>query len=569
MIPARLRIVMMISMMMFFCKILPKKYKSGCNLLNEKAKNRYLTNMKGKAQIHRALQSGTTKSNFDKLVSVITALKTDEIKTARNYISFGHHDKFKGAPAMLFDLLIENKDISYETAILRLGNISRTAFDTVVIRLKEKLNYCLVSEFNTMRENGYSLRYQAFFQCKDFTKMIHVLMRRGATQEAYSKILSVIDLSEKYEWYDSLIEANYLLLEYYSLVSEYGTIEEIENKIPFYEYCRKAIIKSKLLYDDLLNTSKKSTEGNSLILYEKTIELISNLYSKTSSGLVYYQLLKIKINYYLQQNNFEEAILKAQELLSHTSNTPSVKQPLTIAVASLHISECLMFQKKYFDALAYIKSARLHLSKGSINYGESLEVEFYCLLYSGQFFQAEDVIRELLDQNHYTVTRYHRNRRSFMLCCALFAQEKYEQAYDVLIEIGYLNKDKAGWNIGIRLMMILLAKLNNDSIRSENILAQWQREVATMRKHIAFTKRDLELFKLLKRLSKTELSWSKFVNSENSIIDKINTEEYSWKPASHEIINVIDWLNSKARNMSFADYIKLAKPSKRMSVISI
>jgi hypothetical protein len=537
--------------------------------LNEKAEKPYLTNMKAKSQIHRSLQSGSTKTNFERLVSVIKGMKTEEIKTAKKYISFGHQDKFKGAPAMLFDLLIQNSDCTYEQTIIDLGNISKSAFDTIVIRLKEKLNYCLVSEFNTMREDGYSLRYRAFFQCKDYIKMIHILRRRGAVQEAYSKILLVIELAEKYEWYDSLIEASYLLLEYYSLVSEYGTIEEIENKIPFYEFCRKAVIKSKLLYDDLLNNAKKSTEGNSLKLYEKTIEHINNYYVKTKSASVNYQLLKIVINYYLQQGKYEEAELKAQEMLNHVSNSPSVNQPLTIADATLHIAECLLMQQKYLDSLAYIKSARLHLNKGSINYGESLEVEFYCLLYSGQLPQAENVIRELLDQKYYTVTRYHRNRRSFMLCCALFAQEKYEQAYDVLIEIGYLNKDKAGWNIGIRLMMILLAKLNNDSIRSENILAQWQREIGTMRKHIAFTKRDLELFKLLKRLSKTELSWSKFVNSENSIIDKFNTEEYAWKPASHEVINVIDWLNSKARNMSFAEYVKLAKPSKRMSVISI
>jgi tetratricopeptide (TPR) repeat protein len=551
-----------------FCKSQWNNPQFACIFLNEKAKNGYLTNMKGKAQIHRAIQSGSTKTNFEKLVSVVIGMKPEELKTAKNYISFGHQDKFKGAPAMLLDVLIENNQINYEQAIKHLGGISKSAFDTVVIRLKEKLNYCLVSEFNTMRENGYSPRYQAFFQCKDFVKMIHILMRRGATQEAYSKILLVIELSEQFEWYDSLIEASYLLLEYYSLVSEFGTIDEIENKIPFYEYCRKAVIKSKLLYDDLLNTSKKSTEGNSLQLYEKTIEHINELYSKTSSGLVNYQLLKISINYYLQQNNFGEAERKAQELLSHVSNTPSVKQPLTISVALLHIAECLLMQKNYTEALDYIKSARIHLSKGSINYGESLEIEFYCLLYTGQLAEAETVINELLDQKTYAVTRYHKNRRNFMHCCALFAQEKYEQAYDVLIEIGYLTKDKAGWNIGIRLMMMMLAKLNKDSIRSENILAQWQREIATMRKHIAFTKRDLELFKLLKKLSRTEQTWAKFVSAEKNIIDQFRNEELAWKPASHEIINVVDWLQSKARNIQFAEFLKTESMSKPMSVFS-
>lgn len=522
--------------------------------------------MKGQAKVHRSLQTGSTKSNFERLLSIVNGMKPDEIKTARNYIVFGHQDKFKGAPALLLDFVLQNKNVTYELASEHLGNISRSAFDTIIIRLKERLNYCLVSEFNTMREGAYSEKYKAFFLCKDYLKMIHVLVRRGATQEAYSKILIVIECAEKYEWYESLIEAYYLMLEYYSLVSEYGTFEEIENRIPYFEYCRKSVIKSKMLYDDLMNTNKVTTEGNSIQQYQKTVEHISNLYSKTKSGLILYQLLKIEINKLLQDQQYIEAERKSQELLNHVSNTPSVKQPLTIAVATLHIAECLLMQQCFEESLNYVISARVNLSKNSINYGESLELEFYCLLYLGKAEEAELVMNELLNQSNYAVTLYHRNRRYFLLSCALFAQGKYNEAYDILSDIGYLTRDKAGWNIGIRIYKILLVKLNNDSIKSEYIISQWQREFNSLRKHSTFSKRDAEIFRLLKNLSRSQEAWSRFIKAEANTIDLlVNDDTISWKPGSHEVINVATWLKSKAMNIDFCTYLKQENEKKRLS----
>lgn len=550
-IPAIASSVLMISMI-FFLKIQRKPVVSRCIKLYKKAENRYLTNMKGKAQIHRSLQTGTPKTNFEKLVSVIRGLKPDEIKTARNYISFGHQENFKGAPALLFMYLLASPQASLADATAYLGGISKYSFDTIVIRLKEKLNYCLISEFNTMREAAYSDKYRAYFQGKDYLKMVHILMRRGAIQEGYAKILSTIELSEKYEWYDSLIEALYLQLEYYSKVSEYGTVEEIENKITYYEYCRRAVRKAKTHYDELMNTNKVSTEGNPLQLYIKTIEHIDDLYQKTKSDQINYQLLKIQINYYLQQTDYVTAERKSQELLSHVSNAVSVKQPLTIGIASLHIAECLMMQQRYNEAIAYIYSSRVNFSKNSINFGETLELEYYCTLYKGEPEKAESIITELLDQSHYPVTLYHRNRRKYLLVCALFAQEKYDAAYDLLKDIGYLNRDKAGWNIGIRILNILLVKLNNDVVATEYILAQWQRELSSIKKHSSIRSRDLELLKLLKKLSRSSDSWAGFYKTEKEQLELIEkSPALNWKPASHEIIDTLLWLKSKALNKSY------------------
>ena len=508
--------------------------------------------------IRSNINSVSLKSNFEKLISVIRAMKPDELKTASNYILFGHNTKYKGVTGALFDLLVSNPNFTTDEIRVKLGEISRSALEMAVIRLKEKLTFSLVSEFSTLKEGAYSDRYQSFFTGKYLIMQYHILYKRGALHEAYDKIQRCVEISKKYEWYDSLIEALYLQIEYLSKISEFNTITEIEQEIVYYELCRRNERKIRSIYDIVLAEDKKITNENERIdIYRKNIEYIEAIQESTITSLSKYILLILKVNFSALTKSYNLAEEYAQKLLSLTSNTPALNQPDIVGIASIFLAESLIPQKRYTEALTYIKTAKNYFSQFSINYGETLELEFIIYLNSGKPELSTEIAKELCDIKNYPVTPYHKNRRLFMWASAEFASGNYSQAWDIVAEIGNIHYDKAGWKIGIRLLQLLLIKELEDYVAVERYLQTWKREMASMRKHIAMRKRDIRLFNILYRLLKSNLSWHGFFKQNKTDLDELMIDdELKWTVGSHELINVALWIYSKGLRMPYTEMMK-------------
>jgi hypothetical protein len=503
--------------------------------------------------IERGLNGKGLKSNFEKLQSIVRGLTPEAQKLAPHYIILGHNQKFKGVTIQLFELLLKEPKIDINDALVKLGNITKHALENRVLRLKEILGYLLVNENLTQKENYYSPRYQAFFLTKDYLKQYHVLITVGATQEAYDKLTWVIQKSKEYEWYDSLIEAFYLQIEYLSKMSDSVSIDEIDQQIVYYEFCRRNLRKARLIFDELSNVTQKSISNSDLIaIYDKNINHLEELYLKTSSNLILYQIIKLKVNASNLKKDYNLAEKNSQDLLNLVTNAPSVSQPDTKGIACIYISESLIYQKKYKDALIYTLNARSYFAQYSYNYGQTLELEYHIQLYNGDYTRAEVIIKELLDVSNYPSSPYHIQRKTYMLCCALFAQEKYDEAWEHLQDLGRLKKDKTGWKIGIRFLTILLLKLRNDYLGIENVTLQWRREMATFVKNQAIRKRDLRLFSILLRLCRSNESWSEFVKKNNNLFKEFEEDrDLIWLPATHELIDVLQWLKCKANRKPY------------------
>ena len=504
--------------------------------------------------IERGLNGKGLKSNFEKLQSIVRGLTPEAQKLAQHYVILGHNQKFKGVTIQLFELLLKEPNIDINDALVRLGNITKHALENRVLRLKEILGYMLVNENLTQKENYYSPRYQAFFLSKDYLKQYHVLITIGAIQEAYDKLIWVIQKSKEYEWYDSLIEAFYLQIEYLSKMSDTGSIDEIDQQIVYYEFCRRNLRKARLIFDELSNVTQKSASNSDLIaIYDKNINHLEELYSKTSSDLIQYQIIKLKINASNLKKDYDLAGRYSQELLNLVTNAPSVSQPDTKGIACIYISESLIYQKNYKDALIYTLNARSYFTQFSYNYGQTLELEYHIQLYNGDYKRAEAIILELLDVANYPSSPYHIQRKTYMLCCALFAQERYDETWEHLQDLGRLKKDKTGWKIGIRFITILLLKLRNDEFGIENVTLQWRREMATLTKNQAIRKRDLRLFSILLRLCRSNESWSDFVKKNSKLFAEFEDDkDLAWLPATHELIDILQWLKCKAFRRSYS-----------------
>ncbi|MCA6392192.1 MAG: hypothetical protein IM607_12460 [Cytophagales bacterium] len=505
--------------------------------------------------IRSNINSVSLKSNFEKLISVIRAMKPEEVKIASNYILFGHNTKYKGVTGALFDCLLTNPSITADDVRVKLGGISKSALEMAVIRLKEKLNFSLISEFSTLRDGAYSERYQSFFTGKYLIMQYHILYKRGALHEAYDKIQRCVEISKKYEWFDNLIEALYLQIEYLSKISEFNIIDEIEKEIVYFELCRRNERKIRSIYDLILAEDKKITsEIERIEIYRKNIEYIEQIKEGIITSLSKYILLILKVNYSVLTQHFVNAEEYAQKLLSLTSNTPALNQPDLTGIAAIFLAESLIPQRRYAEALNYTWTAKNNFTKYSINYGETLELEYIIQINSGKPQLAAEIACELSDTKNYAVTPYHKNRRLYMWASAEFANGNYTKSNDILMEIGNIHYDKAGWKIGIRLLQLLLFKQLEDYASIDKYLQTWKRDMASMRKHIAMRKRDIRLFNIIYRLLKSVDSWQTFVKSnKDELMELILNDELKWRPGSHELIDVSLWIYSKGLRKPYSE----------------
>jgi hypothetical protein len=492
----------------------------------------------------REIRSGGLKGNFDKLKSVIRCFKPEESKIVRHYLVLGHTEQYGGKTIALYDFLLKNQEASIVDAETALGKMSRAGFDMLISRLKEKLCFVLANENLTQRDGAYSKRFQAYFNGKDILKQFHILLARGAQEEANDRLDYIIAISKEFEWYDTLIEAYYLKLEFLKKRSETTIYEDIESRLVYAEFCRKSLYKAKVIYDDFA-TIKKATavQGEHIQLAEKCLEQLEELYQRTQSATIEYQKLKVQIEYYHEKELFDKAEQTAQKLLALTNNTPSISQPQTIGVALLYLSYTLIYQGQYAASVNYALLAREKYIPNSLNYAETLELEFFASFYDGKYSKAEKAVRFLLKNGSYPSSSYLKNRRQYLLACVLFAQGFYKEAEIELSTISSITQDKNGFNIGIRILSLLICRMQSDYEMMNAREKAFVKDLERIRKHKAVRKRDLLVFAIIKELAKRNGSFDDVYLRRRSDFDLLqsNHQEYKWKAFSHEMIVFHFW----------------------------
>lgn len=510
-------------------------------------------------KIEREIKEGGIKGNFDKLKSVIRCFNADELKTVRNYLVFEHAEQFQGKTVGLFDYMVKNRDCELIDASKYLGGISKAAFEMTISRLKEKLCYALANEHITKRSEAFSDRFKAYCESKDVLKQYHILLFRGAQQEALDRLNYVITISQKYEWYDSLIEAYYYKLEYLKVRSEKTMYDEVEGAFVFAEFCRKAEHKAKTIFDDLATRGKAvSSRNENIELHQKCLEQLNKLAEQTQSATITYQKLKVEIGYYHELEDYEQAELKCQQLIALVTNNAAVAQPYIVGIGFLYLADTLIYTGKYADVITYAKLARKQFKPDTVNYGETLELEFFASFYSGNYTKAEKCIRELIESPSYSVSVYLKNRRRYLLACVMFAQGNYKEADLELSTISSITQDKNGFNIGIRILSLLICRMQSDYELLYAREKAFVKDLERIRKHKAIRKRDLVVFAIIKELSKRNGSFEEVYQRRKSDFDMLESkqQEYKWKPFSHEMIVFHKWFLSqlkKKRAISFTN----------------
>jgi hypothetical protein len=520
--------------------------------------------MKKNYQLVRKIKKEKTSTNFFRLKEIMQKLNSNEIRMVRAYlkaISRNFSDEnFETKEIELFDLIAADPNISQEDAMGHCDNSYKIhSFEVLTGRLKEKIGYCLVNENFTQRKEAYSERYQAIFEIRQKLSLAEILIGRDIFEEGMIVLNRVISLCKKYEVYNELIDS--LIIKRHCLnirvnLNEYNTLT---NEIKFYEKCKTANNKAAYWFDIHLSyVDFNGVRTGYLNIFEKAIQELDEEYNITKSATVAYFKYLIKIEYYQELKMYDIAEIAAKELLELVSHNVAIYQPYRLGTSYVNLANTSIYQKKYKRSFLYLNEAQKLYLPNSFHFSITEELEFYAHFYSGNYEKALEKISGILKNIHYKQSIYVENKRKFMYACSLFVLKDYNKCQEILNEIEDIHDDKAGWNIGMRVLNIMLDAFKKDHENTRYKIESFRKHVERLKKLREVRKRDILILDILNNWVKCNYDFKEIYKKRKKDFDLLNEPgtDYQWQIKSHELIVFHKWFEAMVKRKPYHNIVR-------------
>jgi tetratricopeptide (TPR) repeat protein len=494
---------------------------------------------------------------MEALHSLLHSLSRAQIRVLRNYLtSFSSRGEADAKTLHLTEILLRSS-----TDVPSIEQCSREIYGEPVgsrmlklkSRLKSKVLDSLLLDINVERNDVFDELDQMTIKLKKKSAQFYVL-NYSLSSHPYVKELidGIIANSKQFENYSVLIE----LLRFKKFKKGFRQGEREFNKankeIAFYESCNTAVLKAIDYYYrmSMMTSFKGGVEGKKGQKF--LLDAIADLhkeYELTRSAVVSYYLKQLEFAYFSANKNFEAARNVCLEQLAVVNNHKSVYRRLRVGIAYDNIAQCDIFLEEYDKAIRNAQAAQKHFEKTSMNFYVSKEIEFYSLFYNKDLQRARS-IGSLLLGNIKTKTgdfRYAKYR--FFVAAILFQLGSYKETLKLVSEKLEVSKDKSGWEIAIRIL-IVLCQIELGSFDQASML------IDSLRKHIDrqgkvadIRERDRLIVKVLQMISKRGFAQGQVSEKEIELLRLLASDDkkYKWEALTPELIPFHQWVIKKYR----------------------
>ena len=347
----------------------------------------------------------------------------------------------------------------------------------------------------------------------------------------------IIKLATEIRFYPVLIFQ--LNVKKYMLAFRLGNqgLQEIEEKIKYYEACAKA---DKISLDLSYKIKLEFWSVTNDIIYQKEvlnkhILILTKELESTNSPIVMYFLLYHKLWLSYAEENYENATELCMEIHKLIKENLILRNKNAYGIIYDNIAKCHIHLKNYSQAIALIKKSRELFGKGTRNYCLTLEHEFLCCFYNNQVNFAEDLLKQLLLHLKRENGPVEFDILKFYQGVIKLKKGEFAKALKIMDNKYEFSKDKAGWNLWTRIIKILLliytGQEDKATLAIENLNKQAQRTLKTL----FIRERDKVILKILNELSKNGFSDRYFAKT-SSLLIELNTKECAWEPFTAELI---------------------------------
>jgi len=510
------------------------------------------------------------KSQLNGIKDLVGKCGKEELKTFSAYLrAFDPGTgNYRSKSFQLLELLKKKTEWTEEGLCAKIyGNNqskSKQSFKRLLSRFKAKLYECLTLDVNIYRPGKFTELTQYRAEILKITLYNSVLRGKVSNKEFLKMVERGITIAKEFELYHELVNLLSIKNHFLRVLTKFEKLKEIDNDIDFYMSSQRAIQKATDWHHLLiLNAGNKASGYTNFSDFDLAITQMKEDYQRYKSANIKYFMLIIQMEYAHKMHDYLQAEKISYEQIELYKTSKAIYLKVRLASAYLNLGNNQMYLYKFDDAITSIRKSYPLYQNQAFNLAIAKEIEFYVHYYAGNFQEAEELITHLIKGAD--STSFQIEKRNFLLANVLVLKKQNKEANRLLQETREIEKDKEGWNLGIRILSII-------NLLETEKLDLVDMNIESMRKHIdrtlklkAVRKRDVIILKLLTRLGRYAFNfkfvWKKYKPQFDLLAS--DEAEYRWEMKTHEMIIFHLWFKAKATGKPY-EY-KLHTPLKELT----
>lgn len=495
---------------------------------------------------------------FSHLKLLISKLEPREIKVTQKFIVAFYSSKSRGGnkSLKLFRLLVQRPEITRdETKWLVSRDADNASFRRLVVRLTDKICDAVLLDHAIQRNDSHSKINKIRFELRKKLMQSQIFRARGLTSVTISIYDQIIEKARQYELYNEMVEALSLKQQLLGLTVGAKDFYQISEELDHFERCRNAVLRAKdWYYRHYLEVDATGLNNDRVGLLTEAISDLQEEFRATESQNVGYILYALKMEYYLAVEEYETSCETGLSLVLLIENNRLLFNDRMLANAYYSLSDSKVYVHNFEEAIYNARKAQHIFVTGSFNYQKALELEILAQYYLGKDQEeVSELTEELLAMTDRKKTPFLFSQRTYYKACILFIKGEYRKSFFLLNDTREIEKDKEGWNIGIRILSIMN--------QVEMLFLDFaDAQIESMRKHIqrvktqsSIRKRDEIILQLLLKLEKHSFNFQKVFDANQDLFEMLNSEqkEYRWEVRTPELIVFQDWFKAKIQEETY------------------
>jgi len=497
------------------------------------------------------------------IIKIVNTLKPSEkqfiINIYKSKVNKDEQKRFK-----LFKLVLEHcenksnsssdKQIELETfKLLYKSSKDKTAYSHLKSRLRNDiLSYLLIQD--SSNKKYISPRIKAQLECDRLNNQGLLLLRRGLYKEAEKELKKALKIARKFEIFAEIIRIQISLRATTGYREGEKKYKLYSKDLNYYIEEYVAYIKAKEYYEIVNMPTHFKTNKNEEVLEKSKMfcNELDKIVHKESSENFLFHYYRLKSNHFINLLEFEKSIelnFKLQELVkkSPSLNINSNKAGLQMGLAKLYIET-----GKYQNAQKAAHSAVDGFRDGMINQLRAAEILFFSYLRANQLDKAKETVDYAMEHKQYKSKSANKEYKAiwdFYHANILYLLGEKAEASTLLSQNTTLAKDKSGWELGLRILDIIMRIDDNAwDIVSYNI-TNFYKLLHNIKKKESNIFRAEEILKIIKALSKSggDFTGSSLKIKQSLALLSQGKGKYYWDPTGFEVIRFDVWFMEKVK----------------------
>ncbi|HSH65830.1 MAG TPA: hypothetical protein VLB84_08535 [Bacteroidia bacterium] len=478
------------------------------------------------------------------IIEFIQSLNSEEIKIVKKHLS--SETKIK----KLLNTLSNHPDKSFsdkELSVLLKSNSN--SIRVLKSRLFNQAKKILLLDEHFENNLLFNERERIVFVLKKellLAKSLFRILNQKKIETVKIILNKVIKQGKEYQLFDLLVEALILQKQIKGPREGLELYNTISKEIEFFSDCYKAVNNAcDAYYTLILNTDFKNLFTKKQ-LEDYLIDSIKKMeidFKRTKAQEVNYFMYLFKIALLEHKRNYHQACYKCKKLLYLLKSNKILYGRDRIGFAMGNLSIFSIYIGSYKQAEMYAKDAQQFHVKNSFNNLILKEQEFYALFYGGNYCNAIQCIEEIQTHLVADIGKYRKSKFIYFQAYAFFASNQFKDALQLLNKTLEIEKDKTGWNISVKILIILVFIKLNKLSEASRALGALRKYIDRLSKSDEVKLRDKIILKLLYELQKDGFKRKEKNKKTDKLIAELSDQNKptSWNYYTPELIPFHEW----------------------------